>query len=172
MDAAARSFSPAWTVLSVFLFLAVELVIGVWVGPMVVGRYVSPMFHLQLQMIMHLASFYLGGVLVGLLSPGVRLKEPAVGAAISVVVVFLFSFFMPTWFYLVSPGRMAIGALIAMGLAVGGAYSGERLMGNIDANGEDARRTARGRLRSRLWNESSGLFIQRAPPPESKLFRE
>jgi hypothetical protein len=159
MDQPPRPFSTPWTMASVFLFLAVELAIGIWVGPAVVGRYVSPMFHLQLQMIMHLSSFYLGGVLVGLFSPGVRLKEPAVGAALSVAVVFLISFFMPTIFYNFNFTRMAVGAVIAMVLALAGAYSGEKLMGNVSAEAEPI--TPRAKLRSTLWNDASGLFVQR-----------
>jgi len=55
-----RPFSPAWVFLSVVLFLAVEFVIGTWLGPAIIGKYVSPMFHLQVQMVMHLASLSLG----------------------------------------------------------------------------------------------------------------
>ena len=35
-----RPFSAAWTFVSVILFLAVELVIGTWLGPLIVGAYV------------------------------------------------------------------------------------------------------------------------------------
>ena len=94
-----RPFSSGWTILSLVLFLAVELVIGTWLGPLISGAYVSPMFHYQVQMLLHLFALYLGGVTVGLLSPGRRLLEPAVGAFISVLVVFLMSFFMPNWFF-------------------------------------------------------------------------
>lgn len=152
-----RPFSVAWTFASIVLFLAVELMIGTWVGPLVAGRYVSPMFRIEVEMLMHLGSFYLGGVLVGLLSPGIRLAEPAVGAFASVAIVFLISFFMPTWYYRFDLFRMSVGGVIALLLALAGAYLGERLMGNVTADGEDVD-TARGRLRGRLWNESDGLF--------------
>src|SRR5262245_30630280 len=104
-----RPFSMAWMFVSVALFLGSELLIGTWLGPLVLGKYVSPMFHLQLQMMMHLASFYLGGFLVGIISPGVRLKEPAVAAFLSVVVVFRISFFMRTFVYRFSMYRMVGG---------------------------------------------------------------
>jgi hypothetical protein len=155
-----RPFSTAWTVVSVVLFLAVELVIGQWLGPHIAGAYVSPMFHLQTQMILHLGSFYLGGVLVGTLSPGIRMREPAIGAFISVMVVFLLSFFMPTVFYAFTLSKVLIGGGIALGLALIGAYSGEKLMGNIDANDPTARSSSRGRLRSSLWADD-GLFFTR-----------
>jgi hypothetical protein len=153
----------AWMFTSVGLFLASELTIGTWLGPMVMHKYVSPMFHLQLQMMMHLASFYLGGLLVGIISPGVRLQEPAVAAFLSVAVVFMISFFMPTFFYPFSLSRMLVGGVIALFLALAGAYSGEKVMGNIAPDEPDAYQTARGRLRASLWNEGSGTFSSRRP---------
>ena len=155
-----RPFSMAWMFASVALYLGSELTIGTWLGPLVVGKYVSPMFHLQLQMMMHLGAFYLGGFLVGLLSPGVRLQEPAVAAFLSVVVVFMISFFMPTFFYPFSMGRMVIGGLIALVLALAGAYSGEKMMGNIAPDEPEAQQSARGRLRATLWSEE-GTFAAR-----------
>jgi hypothetical protein len=155
-----RPFSSAWTFVSVILFLAVELFIGTWLGPLVIGKYVSPMFHLQLQMMMHLASFYVGGILVGVLSPGVRMKEPAVGALISVLVVFLISFFMPNFFYSFDMSKVLVGGGIAFVLALAGAYSGEKFMGNVDAAHPTAQDTRRGRLRAKLWH-TDGLFFRR-----------
>lgn len=150
-----------WMFASVVLFLASELLIGTWIGPLVLGKYVSPMFHMQLQMMMHLASFYLGGLLVGLISPGVRLKEPAVAAFLSVALVFMISFFMPTFMYPFSMDRMVVGGLIALVIAVAGAYSGEKLMGNIAPDEPEASATARGRLRAALWSDSDGTFSSR-----------
>ncbi len=155
-----RPFSTPWTVVSVFLFLGVELFIGTWLGPLVLGKYVSPMFHLQLQMMMHLVSFYLGGVLVGVLSPGVRLKEPAVGAFASVMIVFMISFFMPNWFYRFDLSKVVVGGGIAMLLALMGAWSGEKFMGNVEPHDPAAQSTARGRLRAKLWHED-GIFFTR-----------
>lgn len=158
---ASRPFSTLWTLVSVGLFLAVELGIGTYLGPLVLGKYVSPMFHLQLQMMMHLTSFYVGGLLVGLLSPGVRIAEPAVGAFLSVVTVFLISFFMPGWFYGFAPGRLLVGGAIAFAIALAGAYSGEKLMGNVGTDEAAAELSTRGRLRSALWNDSTGLMTAR-----------
>ena len=156
--AAERPFSNGWMMASVVLFLAVELLLGTWIGPLVIGKYVSPMFHLQVKMLMHLASFYVGGVLVGLLSPGIRLKEPAVGAFISVLVVFLMSFFMPHWYYRFDFQKILIGGGIAVVLALAGAYSGEKMMGNIEPDELEARSTTRGRLRAALWNDTDGML--------------
>jgi hypothetical protein len=155
-----RPFSTAWTLVSIVLFLAIELLIGTWLAPLIVGAYVSPMFHLQVQMLMHLVSFYLGGVFVGVLSPGIRMKEPAVGAFISVGVVFIMSFFMPSMFIAFTPSKVLVGGGIAFVLALMGAYSGEKFMGNVDANDPTARASSRGRLRSKLWADD-GVFFTR-----------
>lgn len=153
-----RPFSSAWLIVSVILFLGVELLIGTWIGPLVIGKYVSPVFNLQVQALMHLASFYVGGVLVGLLSPGIRMKEPAAGAFISVLVVFLMSFFMPHWYYRFDLQKVLIGGGIAVVLALAGAYSGEKMMGNIEPDDLDAQSTTRGKLRAALWNDADGML--------------
>ena len=113
------------------------------------------MFHLQVQMLLHLGALYLGGLAVGVLSPGRRMLEPAVGAFISVVVVFLMSFFMPTWFYTFDLTKVLVGGGIGFFVALLGAWQGEKLMGNL---GDQPQKTARGRLRAAMWeDELSGL---------------
>lgn len=149
-DPNARPFSTTWTIVSVVLFLAIELFIGTWLGPVVVGKYVSPMFHYQLQMIMHLLSLYLGGLFVGVVSPGRRLMEPAVGAFISVLVVFLMSFFMPNWFFRFDLMKVLIGGGLGFGIALLGAWNGEAWMGNLPP--EELEQTTRGKLRASMWD--------------------
>ncbi|MBL8916169.1 MAG: hypothetical protein JNM17_36045 [Archangium sp.] len=146
-----RPFSSGWVMLSVVLFLAIELIIGTWLGPLIVGKYVSPMFHYQVQMLMHLGSLYLGGLAVGIVSPGRRLMEPAVGAFISVLLVFLMSFFMPTWFFVFDLTKVLVGGGIGFLLALFGAWTGEKWMGNLPP--DEMKNTTRGRLRSSMWED-------------------
>lgn len=150
-DSAERPFSSAWVMLSLVLFLAFELVIGTWLGPLIAGKYVSPMFHLQVQMLLHLAALYLGGLAVGVVSPGRRLLEPAVGAFLSVLVTFLMSFFMPTWFLHFDVVKVAIGGGLGFFVALLGAWHGEKAMGNLPP--DELARTTRGRLRASLWED-------------------
>ncbi len=152
-DAAERPFSMGWAFLSLVLFLAFELFIGHWLAPLVVGAYVSPMFHLQVQMLLHLVALYLGGLAVGVVSPGRRLVEPAVGAFLSVLITFLMSFFMPSWFLVFDLTKIVIGGGVAFFVALLGAWHGEGLMGNLDE--QQARSTVRGRFRASLWEEDS-----------------
>lgn len=151
-----RPFSTAWTILSLVLFLAIELLIGTWLGPLIAGKYVSPMFHYQVQMLMHLLALYFGGVVVGVVSPGRRLMEPAVGAFLSVVITFLMSFFMPTWFLHFNVTKVLVGGGIGFGLGLLGAWHGERWKGNLPP--DELKQTTRGRLRSAMWqDELDGL---------------
>ncbi len=145
--------STAWIVASVLIFTAVELGIALVIAPAIlVGRLASVMVQYRLDMLMHLGSFYLGGIVVGLISPGVRLLEPAIGAFVSVLLVMLMSVFLPNAWMQLSLTKLLVGGGIACALALMGAYSGERLMGNL--NDTDARRQA---LRDRMWGEQGAL---------------
>jgi hypothetical protein len=161
-NSAERPFSTAWLLASVTLFLAAELLIGTWLGPLIVGRYVSPAFHFQVQGLMHLASFWLGGFAVGLLSPGIRLLEPALGAFVSVVAAFSLSVFLPHTYLQFDLKKILLGGGIAVVLALFGAYTAERVMGNVEPDADDAKETARGRLRSAMWNDVDGVLAGRA----------
>ena len=82
-------------------------------------------------------------------------------AFLSVALVFMISFFMPTLFYPFSMDRLLVGGAIALVLALAGAYSGEKVMGNIAPDEPEASRTARGRLRAALWSDDDGTFSSR-----------
>jgi hypothetical protein len=126
-----EEFSNFWLVMSILIFVVVELVVGGLIGGVIVGKYVSPMFHLKVQMLLNLGAYFMGGILIGVLSPGVRIIEPAVGAFISVAVVLMISWFLPYTFMRMDFGKMLLGGGIAFFLALAGARIGERSMGNI-----------------------------------------
>jgi hypothetical protein len=154
-DLRTQPFSWAWVLASVLIITLMELLIAMVLAPAIlVGFLASPMLQMRLQMLMHLGSFLLGGWFVGVISPRVRLWEPAVGAAIAVMIVFLMSFFLPHSFIHWSWGKIFIGGGIAFALALSGAYTAERWMGNIADDDNDSRRA---RLRDDLWG-SQGLL--------------
>jgi hypothetical protein len=103
-------------------------------------------------MLMHLLSFWLGGVAVGIISPRIRLFEPAVGAFCAVMITFMMSFFMPTHWMSFDLNRLAIGGGIAFVLALAGAWTGEKIMGNVSDDDD-----ARARVRDRMWGEQGLL---------------
>ncbi len=147
-------FSMRWVFASVLIYTAMEIGIAVFLAPAIfAGQLASPMLQIRLQMLMHLGSFYVGGVAVGVISPGVRLTEPAVGAFIAVVLVFLMSVFMPMSFMQFDLTKIAVGGGMAMVLALMGAFTGERIMGNV--SGDDG--SARGKVRDTMWGEQGLL---------------
>lgn len=149
-------FSMKWALAAVVIYTAMEIGIAVFLAPAIfAGRLASPMLRMRLDMVMHLGSFYLGGIFVGVISPGVRLVEPAVGAFVAVAIVFMMSFFMPSWFMHWSTGKVMIGGGIAFALALAGAWTGEKWMGNIDEkNG------TRGKIRTKMWG-AHGMLGER-----------
>lgn len=146
-----QPFSKNWVIASVILITGMELLIAVVLAPAILtGRLASPMVQMRIEMMMHLASFYVGGVLVGIVSPRVRILEPAVGAFVSVLLVFAMTFFIPSFMHF-DLGKLAVGGGIAFVLALAGAYTGERWMGNVEQG------SARARMRERMWGESGLL---------------
>ena len=144
-----QPFSWSWVMASVLIFTAMEIAIAVFLAPAIfAGRLASPMLQMRLQVLMHLASFYVGGVAVGVISPRVRLTEPAAGAFIAVGITFMMSFFMPSHWLSFDLGRLMVGGGIAFALALAGAFTGEKWMGNVESEDD-----ARARVRDRMWGD-------------------
>lgn len=123
-------FSKKWMLISMAIFIGVELFLGGLVGNFIVGRYMSISLKFLLQGLLHLVSFFIGGFIIGLISPGIRIHEPAIGAFLSVSLMLCISFFTPYSFIHFSFTKMIIGGAIAFFLALSGAKFGERIIGN------------------------------------------
>lgn len=126
-----QEFSKAWMLLSFFIFIVTELVLGGIVGELVVGRYMSLHLHFMMQGLLNIISYFIGGFMIGLISPGIRIYEPAAGAFLSVLVMLLLTFFTPFSFLHFSITKVVIGGGIAFFLALTGAKMGEKLAGNM-----------------------------------------
>ncbi|MFQ5569365.1 MAG: hypothetical protein ACE5G0_06800 [Rhodothermales bacterium] len=127
---AQRPFSYKWMIISMTVFIGIELVLGGIVGELIVGRYLSHSLRFLLQGVLNLASYFLGGLLIGVISPGLRIHEPAAGAFLSVALMLALSLFTPYSFIQFSLTKMLIGGAVALVLALAGAELGERLTGN------------------------------------------
>ena len=146
-----QPFSWAWVLASVLIITGMEIAIALVIAPaLLASRLATQMVQMRLDMLMHLGSFLLGGWLVGIISPRVRMWEPAVGAFISVMLVFLMSVFLPHSWMRWSWNKIFIGGGIAFGLALIGAYTAEKWMGNVENEHPDSRRA---RLRQRMWGD-------------------
>ena len=124
-----QPFSKKWVLASMIAFIAIEVLLGGLVGNLVSG-YISISLRFMLQGLLHLTSFFVGGVLIGIFSPGIRTFEPAVGAFLSVSVMLILTIFTPYRFIHFSLTKLLIGGAIAFALALFGARIGERIMGN------------------------------------------
>ncbi|MCB9664508.1 MAG: hypothetical protein H6732_10355 [Alphaproteobacteria bacterium] len=127
---APRPLSWTWVGISFLLFTVCEVLLGFVVGEWLLGGFTSHMLRLRMELFVSLGSYLLGGFVVGLVSPGLRLLEPAVGAALSVVVTYGIAWFTPVWWYRQPGAGMLVGAVIAFGVGLYGAHLGERVAGN------------------------------------------
>lgn len=135
-DPANNSFSIGWVMFSTFFYLAMQVVLSLIINlPVDAIGYRGPQHTLMMaQGIIIAFGFYLGAWIIGVVSPGRRTIEPVLGAVLSVGAAFLVSTMTPQmggWFRTDGLSAMAPAAVIAGILAAFGAYSGEKLMGNV-----------------------------------------
>ena len=119
-----------WMLASMAVFVAVELLLGGLIGEVLIGRFMSRSLRFLSEGLLHLVSFFVGGLIIGVVSPGLRTREPAAGAFLSVSLMLCLSFFTPYSFIRFSLTKMLIGGAIAFCLALAGARIGERLTGH------------------------------------------
>ncbi|MFC1641167.1 hypothetical protein ACFL5O_00550 [Myxococcota bacterium] len=124
-----RPFSTRWMLISLALFVGVELLLGGLIGGLV-GGYMSLSLRFLLQGALNLASYFIGGIIIGVISPGVRIHEPAVGALLAVAFMLSMSLFTPYSFIQFSAVKLVVGGAIAFVLALTGAKLGERMVGH------------------------------------------
>ena len=113
-----------WVGLSVLIFLVVQVVLNVVFG---VFGLLTLGFGFLLFVIVKPLTYFVGGIATGYFSPGVTIREPAVGAVIVSVFGIIFDASR-------SSGRsilwMIISGVIAFFLALAGAQIGERMQRN------------------------------------------
>jgi len=129
MNTKYQSFSVKWMFASMAIFIGIELLLGGLIGHVVIGRFMSLSLRFLIQGLLNLVSFFIGGLIIGAVSPGLRIHEPAAGAFLSVALMLCLSLFTPYSFIRFSLTKMIIGGAIAFCLALTGAKIGERLTG-------------------------------------------
>ena len=129
-DTTYRPFAMKWVLASMAVFIGMELVLGGLIGGAMTGRFTSLNLQFMLQGLLNVVSYFIGGFIIGFLSPGLRIHEPATGAFLSVALVLSLSLFTPYSFIRFSLTKMLIGGAVAFWLALAGAKLGERVAGN------------------------------------------
>lgn len=128
-----QELSMLWILYSLVIFIVVELFLGGFVGQVVFGRFVPHTLTYLIEVVLIISSFFIGGVIVGIISPKIRILEPAIAAFLCVLLTLSISFFSPYGFMAFTWTKVAIGGGIAFFLAWFGAYLGEKFsarMGN------------------------------------------
>ena len=125
-----QPFSNRWMLASMAIFIGIELLLGGIVGQIVVGRFMSLSLRFMLQGLLNVVSFFIGGFIIGVISPGLRIREPATGAFLSVALMLILSIFTSYSFIRFSLTKMIIGGIVAFCLALTGAKIGEKVTGH------------------------------------------
>lgn len=133
-DPGNNNFSFNWVLLSVLSILGVQVGLGILARNLVYPYAGASHTKFLAEGLVILMGFYLGALLVGIVSPGRRTFEPILGAFLAVLAVFSVSNFTPQmggWFRLDGISGMMVSGTLASIMAGIGAFSGEKLMGNV-----------------------------------------
>lgn len=113
------------------MFIVAEVVIGGFLGELIAGRMLSINTGFLMQGLLNLAGFVLGGFVIGVVSPGRRIVEPAVAGFATMLLIAVLTIFVPFRFMGYTGSSLLLAGAMAGALGAGGAYLGERLTGNV-----------------------------------------
>jgi len=136
-DPSARAFSWHWVWLSMGAFLLAEILIGGVLGELVMGRMLSINTNFMLQGLLNLAGIFAGGFVIGLVSPGRRILEPAAGGFATMLLIAVLTLFVPFRFMGYAGSSLLAAGAIAAAIGAGGAYTAEKLTGNVASLPQD-----------------------------------
>lgn len=123
----AQPFSWGWTLASVLVFGAFQITFGWLAGRwLFTGQYLTENMRFFVEGGINLLSYFLSGLVVGAISPRLRLLEPALGAALVVVATLSVGLFTPNRMLAMGPLKLVIGGGLAFALALWGATLGEK----------------------------------------------
>lgn len=114
-------------------FLAIEVVLGIFVGELLLSRALSINTSFLLRGLTNLGAYVIGGFIIGVVSPGRRLVEPAIAGALMLVLTGIVALFVPFRLIGYEGGSFVLACVIAAAFAAAGAYMGEKLTGNAPA---------------------------------------
>ena len=132
-----QEFSKKWVFISMAIYITSEILIGYLIGGIMLGKYVSSGLQFMMQGLCMLLAFYIGGFIIGFVSPGLRILEPALGAFLSVATMMTITLFTPSFFFHFNLFKLVVGGTIAFCLALAGAKTAERLTGQLPQKDND-----------------------------------
>jgi hypothetical protein len=126
-----QPFSLGWVLGSMVVFVIAQLLLAVVVGQILIGGRIPYGLQQIVQGLLALVSYFVGGFIIGVISPKIRIIEPALGAFLSIFLVVFVSFVMPNSYIHFDWQRLIVGGIIAFALALYGATLGEKLTKQI-----------------------------------------
>ncbi len=124
-------FSWGWVWVSFVGFLVFQVLLSRFATPYVTQGYQTQHFHFLVEGAINLGAYYLGGFLIGFISPKVRLLEPAVAAGLAMLAALSVGWFTPSVWYQFGMAKFLLGGGLAASLAYAGAFSAERFTGSV-----------------------------------------
>jgi hypothetical protein len=121
----APSFSWTWVGISLAVFISLQIVLGYFAGRYVLAHYFSEGLLFAVAGSLGLGSYFLGGLLIGVVSPRVRMLEPVVGALLAVLATIAVGLLTPALG--LKSGKLVLGGMLAFLMAVWGAKLGDKL---------------------------------------------
>jgi len=126
-----QPFAWRWVFGSMVLFIVLELLMGEWMAHVLAGRVLSDGTGMLLRNGLQLAAFFSGGTIIGVVSPKLRLIEPAIGAVGCMALIVALTWMTPLRFYGFGGVKLVAACVMSFGVALAGAWVGERVMGNV-----------------------------------------
>lgn len=126
-----QPFAWRWVFGSMVLFVVLELILGEGMAHLLSGRVLSDGTHLLLRNGLQLAAFFTGGAVIGVVSPKLRLIEPALGAVGCMGLIVVMTWMTPLRFYGFGGVKLFAACAVSFVVALAGAWIGERVMGNL-----------------------------------------
>jgi hypothetical protein len=126
-----QPFAWRWVFASMALFVGLELIMGEGMAQLLSGRVLSDGTGMLLRNGLQLAAFFLGGLIIGVVSPKLRLIEPAIGAVGCMVLIVVLTWMTPLRFYGFGGVKLLAACAVSFGVALSGVWVGERVMGNV-----------------------------------------
>lgn len=128
---AVAPFSWGWVWASFAGFVIVQVILGGLAGQYLLRGYHTMHTGYLIEGAINLGGYYLGGFVIGFISPRIRLMEPAVAAFLAMFACMSVGLFTPYVFYQFGMNKFLIGGGIAAFLAYCGAFSAEKFTGQV-----------------------------------------
>ncbi|MCA9796188.1 MAG: hypothetical protein KC910_30485, partial [Candidatus Eremiobacteraeota bacterium] len=94
-----KVFSPAWLVLSLIVFVVIQVVFGWLAGRFLLSGYTAQHTRFLIEGLVVLISYFVGAFLIGVVSPDLRLVEPVAAALVATLAVMSVALMVPSWFF-------------------------------------------------------------------------